>query len=216
MKLRMLFILPLSVLIISILSADSLVIPLQRITSPIHQHRQRRNAMVVHSTRIEASHADESSRRNLLKGLIGVVSSLSIVVDPYYTANVANAVPMISTNEFNTIIRDSSRSIEIVEFSGPKSETVQVKLVDGTTFGINDVVESSTDPRSPLKVAAMCKANQIPYKFINIEAVLNAAPRKKKVYTNERVLQAAEKEKEKAIRMEQDEMLRQEQLRDMQ
>lgn len=128
----------------------------------------------------------------------------------------ANAIPMISTNEFNTIIRDSARSIEVVEFSGPKSETVKVILVDGTTIGINDVIESSTDPRSPLKVAAMCKANQIPYKFTNIEAVLNASPRKKKVYTNERVLQAAEKEKEKAIRMEQDEELRQQQLREMQ
>jgi hypothetical protein len=126
------------------------------------------------------------------------------------------ALPMVSTEEFNTIIRDSARSIDVVEFSGPKSETVKVILVDGTTFGINDVIESSTDPRSPLKVAAMCKANQIPYKFVNIEAVLNASSRKKKVYTNARVLEAAKKEKEKTIRMEQDEELRQQQLREMQ
>ena len=214
MKLRGLFVLPL-LFSLFLLSVDSLLIPFQRITSLNHQQQQStknaNDALVNSSVQLV-----ESSRRKMFKGMIGLVATVSFVLDPYNAANVANAIPMISTNEFNTIIRDSARSIEVVEFSGPKSETVKIILVDGTTIGINDVIESSTDPRSPLKVAAMCKANQIPYKFTNIEAVLNASPRKKKVYTNERVLQAAEKEKEKAIRMEQDELLRQQQLREMQ
>lgn len=124
-------------------------------------------------------------------------------------------MPMVSTEEFTTITRDSSRSIERVEFSGPKSENVVVRLVDGTAFGIRDVVESSTDPRSPLKIAALCNANQIPYKFVDLEAVLAATPRKKKVYANSRVLEAAERQKEKVVRMQQDEELRQEELAEM-
>ena len=69
----------------------------------------------------------------------------------------AEDIPMITTSEFLTIVRDSARSIQRVEFSGPKGETVQVRLIDGTVFGLNDVVESSTDPRSPLKVQAACR-----------------------------------------------------------
>ena len=40
---------------------------------------------------------------------------------------------------------------------------------------------------------------------MSLEEVLASAPRKKKLYTNERVLAAAEKEKEKKERMERDE-----------
>ena len=214
MKLRGMFVLPL-LFSLSLLSVECLVVPFQRIKS-LNQHQQQQQSKQYDND--QYSSVEELSRRKIFKGIIGLVATAtcSFILDPYNAANVANAIPMISTNEFNTIIRDSARGIEVVEFSGPKSETVKVILVDGTTIGLNDVIESSTDPRSPLKVAAMCKANQIPYKFTNIEAVLNASPRKKKVYTNERVLQAAEKEKEKAIRMEQDELLRQQELRDMQ
>ena len=221
MKLQEMLLLSLSFSLSSLL-VDGLISPMRRISTH-HNHQQPHQTIptLLKSNSIQNANDphtvnDESSRRKFLTGTIGLVSTVTLLLDPYNTANVANAIPMISTNEFNTIIRDSARSIEVVEFSGPKSETVKIILVDGTTIGINDVIESSTDPRSPLKVAAMCKANQIPYKFTNIEAVLNAAPRKKKVYTNERVLQAAEKEKEKAIRMEQDEELRQQQLREMQ
>ena len=48
----------------------------------------------------------------------------------------ALAVPMVSVDEFAIILRDSPLSVSVVEFSGPRSENVVVKLVDGTTFGI--------------------------------------------------------------------------------
>jgi hypothetical protein len=80
--------------------------------------------------------------------------------------------------------------------TGPKSENVIVKLVDGTNFGIKDVVESPTDPRSPLKVAAACRESGVRTKFVDLEAVLASAPKKKKLYTNQRVQEAAEKEKD--------------------
>lgn len=66
-------------------------------------------------------------------------------------------VPMLSLDEFLVILRDSARSIQRVEFSGPRGETVRVRLIDGTAFGIKDIIESPTDPRSPLKVQAACR-----------------------------------------------------------
>ena len=66
-------------------------------------------------------------------------------------------VPMLSLDEFLIILRDSARSIQRVEFSGPQAETVRVRLIDGTVFGIKDIIESPTDPRSPLKVQAACR-----------------------------------------------------------
>jgi hypothetical protein len=128
----------------------------------------------------------------------------------------AYAIPMVTTEEFTSIVRDSARSINVVEFSGPKSETVLVRLVDGTAFGIKDVVESPIDPRSPLKIAAVCNANNISYKFVDIESLLaSSSTGKKKNYANARVLEAAEKQKEKALRMQQDEELRQAELAEM-
>lgn len=107
---------------------------------------------------------------------------------------------MATVDEFNTVLRDSPLSIQIVEFSGPRSETVVVKLVDGTTFGIKDIVESSSDPRSPLKVVASCREANVKTRFVDLEAALAGSSRKKKMYTNERVqkayeLQAAQKER---------------------
>ena len=90
-----------------------------------------------------------------------------------------------------------------------------VKLVDGTNFGIKDVVESPTDPRSPLKVAAACRESGVRTKFVDIEAVLASAPKKKKLYTNQRVQEAAEKEKERLERIRRDEEQRQAQLAKM-
>ena len=90
-----------------------------------------------------------------------------------------------------------------------------VKLVDGTTFGIRDIVESATDPRSPLKLAAACRESGVKTKFVDIESILASTPRKKKMYTNQRVQDAQEKEREKQERMRLDEEDRQKQLKQM-
>ena len=127
----------------------------------------------------------------------------------------ALAIPMVTADELGIIMRDSPMSIKVVEFSGPKSETVTVRLVDGTAFGVKDIVESSTDPRSPLKVAANCRENRVQSKFVDYESVLATSPKKKKLYTNERVQLAAEKELAKKLRMEQDEVERLEALAKM-
>jgi len=122
---------------------------------------------------------------------------------------------MVTPDEFDSILRDSARSIDQVEFSGPRSETVIVRLVDGTAFGIKDVIESPTDPRSPLKIAASCKAYGVTPRFVDLENVLAASPRKKKLYTNARVLEAAAREQEKKARLQADEELRQLELSQM-
>lgn len=114
---------------------------------------------------------------------------------------------MVTVDEFDIILRDSPRSIRIVEFSGPKSENIAVKLVDGTTFGIKDIVESSTDPRSPLKVSADCRENGVPTKFVDLQAMLVGSTTKsqKKLYTNQRVRDAQLKETDRLERIRQDE-----------
>jgi len=114
-------------------------------------------------------------------------------------------MPTITTEEFRVILRESSQAIKQVEFTGPKSETVTVKLVDGTSFGISDVIESSVDPRSPLKIQAMCRENLVATRFPALEAALVNAPKKKKLYANERVQVAAEKERARRERIEADE-----------
>jgi hypothetical protein len=139
------------------------------------------------------------SRRAFLVGTVATLSSASLVAPSFA------AIPMVTTEEFETIVRDSQRSIKIVEFTGPKSETVTVRLVDGTAFGIKDVIESSTDPRSPLKISAVCRQNVVPTSYPDLERILAAAPSKKKMYTNERVQKAAALEQEKKERMEKDE-----------
>jgi hypothetical protein len=188
------------------------LIPVVALQLPTDLTQRTRTRAILKS--MHASVFDEPTRRSFLGSTISGIASTATLLA--LSSAPAVAMPMVSTEEFSTIIRDSARSIEMVEFSGPKSETVVVVLVDGTNFRINDVIESPTDPRSPLKIAAICKANQIPYRFLNIESMLNATPRKKKMYTNARVLEAAEKQKEKEIRMQQDEALRQEELREMQ
>lgn len=100
-------------------------------------------------------------------------------------------------------------SSNVCFYTGPKSENVVVKLVDGTTFGIKDIIESSTDPRSPLKVAAACRESGVRTKFVDIEEILASVPKKKKLYTNQRLQEAQEKEKERLERMQRDEELRQ-------
>jgi len=130
-------------------------------------------------------------------------------------SKVVNAIPMITSDEFAIVLRDSALSIQQVEFSGPRSETVIVRLVDGTTFGIKDIVESSVDPRSPLKIAAACRESGVKTRFVELESILANAPKKKKMYTNQRVQDAAEKEREKQERIRQDEEERIRQVRKM-
>ena len=148
------------------------------------------------------------TRRSLVFGVAGLITSAAGLISP------ANAIPMVTTDEFGIILRDSPRSIEVVEFSGPKSETVTVRLVDGTAFGIKDVVESSTDPRSPLKVSAACRENGVKTRFTELESLIARSP-KKKLYTNQRVQDAQEKEREKQERIRRDEEERLEAVRRM-
>jgi len=129
---------------------------------------------------------------------------------PFFRPLPANAVAIpgmasVTLDEFDLILKDSAKSVIGVELSGPKSETALVKLADGTTFSVSDLVESSTDPRSPLKLVALCRLYGIPVKNVGLLAALNSATSKRKVYMNPRVAEAAEKEKAKKLRMEQDE-----------
>ena len=121
---------------------------------------------------------------------------------------VSAAMPMVTVEEFEGILKESYKSVGVVEFGGIKGESAIVKLVDGTEFGISDLVESSTDPRSPLKLVASCKGYGVPTKFTYINSVLGAAPKRKKVYMNERLAEAAKKEEAKRLRIEEDEQAR--------
>mmetsp|Transcript_38165 Transcript_38165/g.92822 ORF Transcript_38165/g.92822 Transcript_38165/m.92822 type:complete len:236 (+) Transcript_38165:91-798(+) len=154
----------------------------------------------------------DEQRRSIFSGIIA--SAAAVAVGGFQGPAVANAIPMVTADEFGIILRDSPRSVRVVEFSGPKSETVVVKLVDGTTFGIKDIVESSSDPRSPLKVQAACRENGVATKFADLEAVLakSTTLSKKKLYTNQRVRDAQQKELERLERIRQDEEARQAQL----
>ena len=145
-----------------------------------------------------SNHHQEPSRRAFL--VAGLAAAAAFQATP------AKAdIPMVTADEFNIIIRDSARGITRVEFSGPKSDTVIVRLVDGTAFGIKDVIESSVDPRSPLKIAANCRENKVPTRFVDIEAVLSTTNKRRKKYTNSRVAEADRKEGEKKIRLQEDE-----------
>eukprot|EP00591_Stephanopyxis_turris_P012734 CAMPEP_0195511730 /NCGR_PEP_ID=MMETSP0794_2-20130614/3952_1 /TAXON_ID=515487 /ORGANISM="Stephanopyxis turris, Strain CCMP 815" /LENGTH=233 /DNA_ID=CAMNT_0040639383 /DNA_START=124 /DNA_END=825 /DNA_ORIENTATION=+ len=128
----------------------------------------------------------------------------SITTEPN-AASAAPSLPTVTVSEFETILKESSKSIQLVEFSGPQSETILVKLVDGTSFGISDAKESATDPRSPLKVLATCKGYKVPTKFTGLEAALSTSTTKRKKYANNRVQEAAVREEAKRERMAQDE-----------
>ena len=143
--------------------------------------------------------AERNDRRSMLFG--GAVAAAASVFPQWP----ALAIPMVKTDEFENILRDSGRSIQIVEFAGTKGETVTVRLIDGTTFGISDLIESPTDPRSPLKISAMCRQYKVPTKFVAFDAILATTPKKKKVYMNSIVQKAAEKQVLKIERMRQDE-----------
>jgi hypothetical protein len=139
-------------------------------------------------------------RRNFLFGTAAAFSAF--VINPSLPVL---AIPMVKSEEFESILRDSGRSIQLVEFAGSNGETVTVRLIDGTTFGISDVIESPTDPRSPLKLSALCRQYKVPTKFLAFDSILANTPKKKKVYMNSIVQKAAEKEALKLERLKQDE-----------
>ncbi len=169
----------------------------------------------------ELSNIDNSStgkmmmtihRRSLLLNLLTASSTLFL----FPTASIAGVsdsnIPSVTSAEFDIILKDSAKSILTVELSGPKSETALVRLVDGTTFSISDLIESSTDPRSPLKLVARCRLYKVPVKNTGILSALSgegslvsASGKKTKSYMNPRVQEAERKEKEKRERMMEDE-----------
>ena len=112
-----------------------------------------------------------TNRRSILQN--GITASLAVVLGASSSTAAAQAaeekIPMITLDEFLIILRDSARSIQRVEFSGPKAETIRVRLIDGTSFGISDIIESPTDPRSPLKVQAACRESKgtCPFMFVH-------------------------------------------------
>jgi len=111
----------------------------------------------------------------------------------------------------------TASSIKLVEFSGPKSETAVVTLVDGTKFEISDLYESPTDPRSPLRLKASCRSYGVATEFTSLENAIAqySDGKRRKVYMNKRVQEAYEKEKEKKERMAQDEAERELELQKM-
>eukprot|EP00543_Licmophora_paradoxa_P008538 CAMPEP_0202448950 /NCGR_PEP_ID=MMETSP1360-20130828/7742_1 /ASSEMBLY_ACC=CAM_ASM_000848 /TAXON_ID=515479 /ORGANISM="Licmophora paradoxa, Strain CCMP2313" /LENGTH=211 /DNA_ID=CAMNT_0049066743 /DNA_START=194 /DNA_END=829 /DNA_ORIENTATION=+ len=159
------------------------------------------------------NHATSRERRTSLKALpverrsmMGAAfASVGILMTTFAAPPPAMAIPMITTTEFEIVLKDSARSIQVVEFAGSAGDTVTARLVDGTVFGISDVVESPTDPRSPLKIAALCRQAKVPTKFMMLEAALTKTTKKKKVYMNSIVQEAAIKEEEKRERMRLDE-----------
>lgn len=160
----------------------------------------------------------ENNRRSFL------ASTMSSAVIAFTTATVLPtstlALPGVTVAEFETILKDSAKSVSLVEFSGPGNDQAIVTLIDGTQFKIIDLYESPTDPRSPLKLIATCRAYKVPTKSKGLEdAVLSltsAGSKKKKVYMNSRVKLAAEMEAEKKIRLQEDELERQAELARMQ
>mmetsp|Transcript_29998 Transcript_29998/g.39263 ORF Transcript_29998/g.39263 Transcript_29998/m.39263 type:complete len:242 (-) Transcript_29998:32-757(-) len=190
------------------------------LSSPAFQSTKQQT-VVCGATPTDNSNNDDvdlnkNDRRNFLESVSSVLGVAAM--SSFVTPNPAGAIPMATTSEFEGLLKGGAKSVQIVEFNGVKSEIVTVKLVDGTVFGISDVIESPYDPRSPLKIAATCREYKIPTKFVGLESVLSSTSttsKKKQVYMNNRVLEAAKKEKEKKERMAQDEEDRLRQIREM-
>mmetsp|Transcript_23221 Transcript_23221/g.50295 ORF Transcript_23221/g.50295 Transcript_23221/m.50295 type:complete len:226 (+) Transcript_23221:94-771(+) len=153
-------------------------------------------------------------RRSLLSSLLAASSTLFLL------PTITNAETLsISSDEFDVILKDSAKSILTVELSGPKSETAIVKLVDGTTFTISDLVESSVDPRSPLKLVARCRLYKIPVRNTGMVSavtgegnIISSSGKKKKNFANPRVQKAEALNVKKRERMAEDERERLEEL----
>eukprot|EP00590_Aulacoseira_subarctica_P012294 CAMPEP_0172417822 /NCGR_PEP_ID=MMETSP1064-20121228/4316_1 /TAXON_ID=202472 /ORGANISM="Aulacoseira subarctica , Strain CCAP 1002/5" /LENGTH=189 /DNA_ID=CAMNT_0013156355 /DNA_START=150 /DNA_END=719 /DNA_ORIENTATION=+ len=158
-----------------------------------------------------------SNRRSLLN--FACVGTVATILSP--TANFASeeskeeapqlmtTVPMVTVAEFEKILSSSSKSVRRVDFYSysVSDQRAVITLVDGSTFGLSDLIESSTDPRSPLKLVATLKGYNVPYKFPLLEAALSRTETsgKRKLYLNEAATVAAKKTEEKRERMAQDE-----------
>lgn len=167
------------------------------------------------SSSLPAKYATSSSTLNASRRSFvsqAIVGSMCVAAATTALVPPALAIPSVTVNEFEQILKNSARSINVVEFSGPKGDIVTVKLADGTTFGISDIIESPTDPRSPLKLLATLRSYKVPCKFMTLENALSTSKTKRKSFANERVQLAAEKEREKAQRIAEDEAERQAEL----
>mmetsp|Transcript_23999 Transcript_23999/g.36986 ORF Transcript_23999/g.36986 Transcript_23999/m.36986 type:complete len:202 (-) Transcript_23999:219-824(-) len=175
------------------------------IKAPLNDNKQNAGVLAI------------NNRRAFLQNTSAQIFTITAASAAVFTTSLpANAMSMVTVDEFETILKDSYKSVSSVEFSGVRGETATVKLVDGTTFGISDLIESPTDPRSPLKLVSTCKGYNIPTKFSYLDGVLSSSPKKKKkVYMNERVAEAAKKEEAKRLRIEEDEQARLKELYDM-
>ena len=169
---------------------------------------------VVHGW-ASSSSASSKDRRSFLVQSIGWGATSMVAATTVLRPLPVWAMASVSVSEFDELLRDASKSIRVVELTGPKSETVIVTLVDGTQFRLSDVVESSTDPRSPLKVVATCRSYGVQTSFPDLNKSL-AGTKNRKLYRNAQVQKAAELEEEKRKRMEQDEQDRLKQLYQLQ
>lgn len=168
------------------------------------------------STALAAAGGRRGFLRAAAGGIGGLGAAASLLCLGPSPALAVTAVPKVTVDEFLEIARVSAKSVAVVEFSGPKSELALAKLVDGTYFQVTGLVESPSDPRSPLKLAASCRSLGVPTRFLDLElAVGGAGNKRKKVYANARVQEAARKEREKAERIAEDEGLRLTELREI-
>ena len=168
------------------------------------------------STALAAAGGRRGFLRAAAGGIGGLGAAASLLCLGPSPALAVTAVPKVTVDEFLEIARVSAKSVVVVEFSGPKSELALAKLVDGTYFQVTGLVESPSDPRSPLKLAASCRSLGVPTRFQDLElAVGGAGNKRKKVYANARVQEAARKEREKAERIAEDEGLRLTELREI-
>jgi len=148
-------------------------------------------------------------RRGFVSSITSITTAALIGTTVLGNVKDANAaLPLVTVAEFETILKDSAKSISLVEFAGSKSDKATVTLMDGTQFALMDLYESPTDPRSPLKLVATCRSYKVQTKFNYLESSLeNVSPgsKKKVVYMNKRVQDAYEKEQAKKERIKADE-----------
>ena len=182
-------------------------------SSPAQTFQNTKPQKLINAKVNPESSLPSMNRRSIM---IGTIAFLTGIQTNKYMANAEDNIASVTVTEFEDILEQSARSIKLVDFSGPKSETVVVTLLDGTLFTVSDVVDSPTDPRSPLAISALCRGYKVPTRFSSLLGAVQGAPKKKKVYMNSREVEAAKKEKEKKERLAKDEEDRLEELKLMQ
>jgi hypothetical protein len=159
--------------------------------------------------------SSSSSRRSFLFRSVGTVGIIASFTAPSYAASAttdaatsSSNLPLVTVAEFETILKSSSKSIQRVElFSySPTDQRAIVTLVDGSKFGLSNLmVESPTDPRSPLKLVSTLQRYNVPYRFPLIEEALSKySQTKRKLYLNDAEREALRKEDEKRERIAKD------------